>query len=463
MPKCLTKRFPYQKEDIRRIVKEFKGRAILGHEMGLGKCIISVSAALRLHDNPIIIVCQAGLKNNWAKEIRRHFDMDVEVLSTMTPPRGRIVMEHRIIIVNYDILWPRKGAKGWLGYLRKLKPQMVIIDEGQKIKTRTSKRFRACKLLCSRARHVLILTGTAVLNMPAEIWPLCHLVRPDKYKSFFPFAQRFCCLERKPWGWEAKGARNLKVLHRKLKKHLFIRRLKKDCLKDLPKQTTHVRLLKISHRRQYDLAEKEFLKWIRKYHNRKLDAIKRALRLVKYGYMLRLVAKLKLEYMCKWIDKLFKRYKGKLVFFVINKKIVRRLFRRYKHRAVVIDGSKTIQERKEAERQFELDPKTDLLIANIEAGGTGHNLVSARKVAFGQFPWDPASLKQGAARIDRIGQKETTKCYHLVAANTIEHELLKLLERKQRVVDGVLDGKSPKDGMKIINQLEKKLLERRSR
>ena len=108
------------------MLQAFEGRALLADEMGLGKTFQALLYAKRNKSaRPIIVVCPASLKSNWAHEAWRLVGLQGEILEGRKPPANsaRRLKPAPLLIINYDILG------GWLKHLRRLKPQLVILDE----------------------------------------------------------------------------------------------------------------------------------------------------------------------------------------------------------------------------------------------------------------------------------------------------------------------------------------------
>jgi SWI/SNF-related matrix-associated actin-dependent regulator 1 of chromatin subfamily A len=62
-------------------------------------------------------------------------------------------------------------------------------------------------------------------------------------------------------------------------------------------------------------------------------------------------------------------------------------------------------------------------------------------VAFLELPWTPGECIQAEDRLHRIGQKDSVTVYYLLAQNSIEEKIAKMLDRKKKILDSVLDGK----------------------
>lgn len=443
----LTEPKDYQWEGIYQI-KDWRGRALLADEMGLGKTLQALYYAYKVTKcRPVIVVCPASVKLNWEREAAHHVGMASEVLEGRKVPRLKPLVRTPIIILNYEIL------AAWLPYLLALNPQMVVIDEAHYIKNRNSKRYKAVKKLCEHVTRVIALSGTPLTNQPAELWPVLSIIRPDLFKSFFKFVFKWCKPKKLPWGWVYSGARDLDILHAKLKRTCMIRRLKRDVLKDLPPKVRKVIPMQLSDRREYDEATNDFLGWLSKQSLEKARKAKKAEALIRIGYLLRLCAKLKVELIYDWIDNFLETSDGKLVVMTMHRRMIELLEERYGKLAVRVDGTVKGDDRQRAVDSFQHSPKVRLFLGNIRAAGIGITLTAADTCVFTDLPWTPGDLVQAEDRIHRIGQKGTAFIYYLVAVNTIEEKLCKLLREKQSILEEVLDGKGRGDDLNIFNEL----------
>lgn len=447
-----TKPYKYQEKAFRKI-QHFKGRALVADEMGLGK---TLEVLMWLNQNPklrpAIVVCPASLKWVWETEARMHLGMRSEILNGQKPPKGGFIGKHSLIIINYEIL------QYWLEYLRKLNPQVLLLDECHYIKNYRTKRTKAINRLGKNIPYIIGIGGTPLTNRPNELWNIIHLIRPDIFSSVFTYRWRYCNPVRMPWGWEYKGANNLKELHRKLNSVMMIRRLKKDVLKELPAKTRQIIPMDIDNRNEYQEALDNFITWLTRKSTVKAERAKRAERLVQMGYLKRLGAELKMNKVLQWIDDFLEESDGKLVLGAIHKNIIKQIYSKYKRISVVVDGSVSGRKRKLAIQTFQRNKSIRLFIGSIQAAGLGVTLTAASTVAFLEMPWTPAEVIQFEDRIHRIGQKEAVMIYYLIAKNTIEEKLCELLQKKQAILSATLDGKENINRLEIFDELQKELL-----
>ena len=78
------------------------------------------------------------------------------------------------------------------------------------------------------------------------------------------------------------------------------------------------------------------------------------------------------------------------------------------------------------------------VIIMTEAGAYGLNMQSASYVAHYDSPWSIAKLQQREDRAHRIGQNKPVTIYNLIAKNTIDEYILKVLKRKNEVSVDIL-------------------------
>ena len=450
----MTKPYRYQLDGAKRL-QDLKGRALLADEMGLGK---SLQVILWLQNNPqarpCVIVCPASLKWNWQKELSIHAGWHGEILESTTPHKNGL---HRpaIVIINYDVLKP------WLPWLLTLRPQTIVLDECHMLQSRKTLRTRSCRILCRSVPHVLALSGTPLTSRPADMWPTLNILRADLFPSFWEFAQSYCDLKRNPWGWEWKGAKDLPALHKLLTNKVMIRRKKADVLTELPAKRRFVVPLEIKDRKEYTEAHRDLISWLRKQGKGQHRSAARAEGLARFGHLKQLAAWLKLDAVEDWIDNWLEESEGKLIIFAHHRQVIHRLREKYSKISVMVWGDTPGKMRQRAVDQFQLDRRTRLFIGQLDAAGIGINLTAAEGVAFAELGWKPSQHTQGEDRAHRIGQARSTGNWYLVARDTIEERICRLLNDKQKVLDEVLDGGNGED-FDIYNQLMEQLVEGKS-
>lgn len=448
------KLYPYQKQGINLIHTLNNGRVLLADDMGLGKSVQSYMYKQKYlgSDATTVIICPAYLKWNWADEIQRHFGIKAIILSGRK--QKRIMRPGHTYIINYEIL------AGYIQGFKKLQPELMIIDECQKIKNKDIKSRKHVQMISRYCKHIVALSGTPIENNAVEFWSILNIIDPKEFNHFYKYAMRYSRPTRGRWGWQFSGAARTKELHRRLKKYM-IRRTKKDVLKDLPDKQRILLPLKIDRISEYREAVQDFAKWMVRNHGR--EKAKAALiveTLTQIGYLKRLAAQLKHDSIIEWIDDYLLTGK-KLIVFGIHKAVMEPLVAHYKGICTLVNGTVVGEERQKRFQAFNKDPNVKILFANMKAAGTGWSCNSTSTTAFIEFEWVPGLHTQAEDRTHGLNRGitgETSTYYYLYARETIEEKLLKTLQRKDFDVSKILDGKITENSLALYNILVKELM-----
>ncbi len=433
--------YPFQAEGV-GFIESRGGRVLIGDEMGLGKTVQAL-AWLQHKGNPAlpaVVVCPASLKGNWARECGEWTTLSPRILSGTVPDRTQLGGD--VVIINYDIL------AHWLPLLGATKT--VVLDEVHLIKNMKAARTKATRALCKGKRHVIALSGTPIINRPAEFFTTLNILDHDMFDKWWDYARQYCDATFNGFGWDISGASNTDELYHKLNGTIMLRRLKADVLTDLPPKTrTLIPLALDGSIDPYSVALREaHLAW----GNEKTDPLADITQISK----LRQAALLaKFDLCCEWISN-FLETGRKIVVFDIHHKTTDRLMERYSKIAVALDGRVDSRIRSKMVERFQTDPSVQMLIGNVQVAGTGFTMTAAQDAVFLEFPWTPGELDQAEDRIHRIGQKGAANIYYLVAQGTLEVDMLELINEKRKVVAGVLDGVYD-ESTSILAELTKRL------
>lgn len=456
--------YKYQRLGIKKI-KRFGGNVLLADEMGLGKsCQALLYRKKYLPNGTVVVICPASLKWNWQNEIKMWLGKQSSILDKRTPDvkTKELVRNKKILIINYDILGDPKKKESWIRFIRNVvKPDLMIVDEIHNCKSPDAQRTHAVRYLARRTKKKILISGTPMTNRPPELWPALNMLMPDLFPSFRAFASRYSKPEWTPWGIKYKGAQRLGELHKLLHNVCMIRRLQKDVLKDLPTKTRSIIPIELNSKEMADYrrAEDDFKNWLKKTHPLKANKMRSADRLVRFGYLRRLISQLKLPYVKKWIDDFLEESDSKLILFGVHKFVVKGLQLQYPGISTRIDGSVIGEKRQHAINSFTNNKRIRIMFGNIQAAGVGWNGTAANTCAFAELDWVPALHTQAGKRIHRIGQKQKTFENYLIVRGTIEQRLCEINEAKQVVIDHALDGGEQDDSFDVYSLLEASLLD----
>jgi len=433
VPGLLREPFKFQKQGV-SFLNLKNGRALIADDMGLGKSIQSISY-LHLHPEirPALIICPASVKYNWEKEFKiTTGDKSIHIINGK---KTYDLPKKDIYIINYDIL------NAWLKELKKVKLKAVVADEVHMIKNSKAIRTKAVKNVCKKIDHVIGLSGTPIENRPIEIFNMLQILDPETFKSKTQYGKKFCDLKFDGFSWNYNGSSNHEELHDLLTNTIMLRRKKEEVLTDLPDKIKTLLPLELNNMKEYSRAETDFIEWVRETKGSKAASkAQNAQTLSRIEALKQVAVNGKLKQCIQWIDDFLEGSDEKLVVFATHKHVINELMKRYGHKAVKIDGSVQANKRQQIVDTFQNDSNIKIFVGNIKAAGVGITLTAASNVVFLELGWTPSLHSQAADRCHRIGQKNAVNVWYLIAKNTIEEDIMHLLQEKEKVINKILDG-----------------------
>ncbi len=450
----MTILLPYQQECVQEI-EDFHGRALLALFMGAGKTPISLDYLQRHPEiTTVVAVVPSSLKWQWEREAATHIGVRANVISTRKVNTAAMNLNARLWIISYAVI------HNWLDFfMEKCKPQMVIIDECHFLLDTRTLRTRSVRALCKNVPHILALSGTPLVNRPIELWPTLNILRPDVWSNRSVYCNRHCSPKLTYFGWTYQGASNLGELHTKMKRYVMVRRRIEDVLPQLPRVSRYIIPLDIDNRKEYAQAVRDFIGWLRTISPGKARRAAKAEKMVKIGYLLRMVAMAKMKGVFEWVDN-FLIENDKLLLFGVHDKVLTALEDRYKKICVRVDGSTAGTKRQKAFDQFNQLPRTKLFLGNIDAAGVGWSCTATSDVALVETGWSPGKVDQAINRVRglyRGVEGMPVRAWHLVAHQTVEEKLCEILQKKSITINKVLDGRRVVDNLDIFDLLMKEM------
>jgi hypothetical protein len=438
---------PYQREGMLHLA--FGERALLADDMGLGKTAQAIAAAELLRRlrgiSRVLVVCPASLKGEWQEQIARFSGAATVLVAGSRAARlGQYGSPGFFTVVNYE-----QVVADAPDINRLVKPEVVILDEAQRIKNWQTKTARLVKSLASP--YAFVLTGTPIENRIDEIYSIVQYLDPELLGPLFRFNRDFYALDERG---RPSGYKNLDELMRRLKP-VMLRRRKCDVEKELPGRTVTNYLVAMNdeQRQRYDEYKAQAARLVQLAQRRplapqefeRLQMLLACMRMLcdtpfildpacrvspKIEELERLLAELLAEPERKVI--VFSEWERMLV-------LVRELALDMGIEIAWHTGS-VPQERRRAEiDRFKHDPGCRLFLST-DSGSVGLNLQAASAVINLDLPWNPAKLEQRIARAWRKNQRRIVDVINLVTEDSIEHAMLHVLAQKQALADGVLDG-----------------------
>lgn len=442
------------------------GNHINGSSCGVGKTLCSIFYAEMLDLFPCMVVCPASVKSGWLKEWKEtNPGRRISIISTSSPPED---FEADVIVINYDILGKRVTKENGktsleirLDGMKKKSFSLVIADEIHFLKNRKSIRSKSFKKLIHKVPSVIGLTGTLIMNRPAELLNILMLIErikeiapDDQYHHYF--FERYCNMKETNFGMDISGASNIKELNRLLKECCYFQVSKRDALKELPPISENVVECEITNKRAYKKAKDDLLQFIEdKFKDEeKVEKAARAEFLVKLSTLKQLSLEGKEKFIKKWVEEWMEaNEEEKLLVFASQSTILTKIAGEFKE-VLLITGGTATKKRDEILQKFASQKKNRLLFANIGCLGTGVDGLQkvCSNMAILELPPRPSDLVQVIGRLERSGQENPVTIQYLLSMETIDKDLWEMLKGKKDVTDMLNKGFQDDTSLMILQK-----------
>ncbi|HEX7481248.1 MAG TPA: DEAD/DEAH box helicase [Polyangiales bacterium] len=470
--KLRRKLYPYQREGVARFLGA--GSLLLADDMGLGKTTQAIAACHALFNigrvQHGLLVVPAALKSQWKREWDATTTAPLTVVEGGPAERAQLYARRArgFLVIGYEQLL-RDFA-----HVQRFAPEMVVLDEAQRIKNWETKSAAYVKAL--QPRYRLVLTGTPMENRFPELASIMDFVDDVALEPKWRLLP-WHTLSQGDGASGVSGARNLDTLRTRLAP-VMLRRIRKEVLSQLPARTdTRVpvemtepqrerhdelkrpiaSLIELSSRR--GLRQPEFLRLMQLLTTQRmicnglaqLDFETEWPRCVQSGQatpaLLNTLFTPKLAALRELVSDVVISQERKAVVFSqwrnmlrLSEWSVRDLLEQAGLRAAFFTGAESSKQRERAIVELHDDPTARVLFLS-DAGGVGLNLQRAASCCINlELPWNPAVLEQRIGRIYRLGQTLPIDVYNLVTNEGIESRIAQLVANKRAVFSSLFDG-----------------------
>ncbi|HKJ81959.1 MAG TPA: DEAD/DEAH box helicase, partial [Ignavibacteriaceae bacterium] len=329
-------------------------------------------------------------------------------------------------------------------------PDMIILDEAQKIKNYDTKTSYAVKSIPKK--HSLVITGTPLENNLLDLYSIMNFIDPEVLAPQWEFSMNHCYFDKEKKN-RVTGYFNLQDLKNKLSEYV-IRREKTDVLKELP-AVQEVTVPVVLHEAQAEIhagLARSLAPILHKKHKtfydmQRIQQILTSMRMVCDSTFLidkETNHSPKLEELeTILLEKLnIKNRKRKVIIFSEWKTmlhLIGKMLNMNGIQYVTLSGDVAVKKRGLLIDEFANNSDT-LVFLSTEAGGTGLNLQFADTVINFDLPWNPAKKNQRIGRINRIGQvSPKLTAINMIAQNSIEHNIANGIVVKEALFNAVLN------------------------
>ncbi len=439
--------YPYQADGALFAVRA--GRALIGDDMGLGKTIQAIAAAEILARyfgvSRVLVICPTSLKYQWQSEIARFSGRESRVIAGGRARRQQeYALDDFCKITNYEKL------RADLDLIAAWSPELVIVDEAQRVKNWNTIAARALKQIDSP--YAIVLTGTPLENKLEELISIVQFVDQHRLGPTWKLLHEH---QMKDEGGRVTGYLGLDRIGQTLAP-IMVRRRKSEVLLQLPERTDQNLLVPMTeaqqayHQENAEVVSRIVQRWrkmkfLSDQDQRRLTCALQNMRMAcNSTYLLDQESDhgVKADELAALFDNLFEQDDAKAVVFSQWTRTHDIVIRRLEARGigyVSFHGGIPSEKRPALVERFRDDPDCRVFLST-DAGATGLNLQHASTLVNMDLPWNPALLEQRIARIHRMGQKRPVQIVNFVAKGTIEEGMLSVLAFKRSLSAGILDG-----------------------
>ncbi|MBX3501624.1 MAG: DEAD/DEAH box helicase [Alphaproteobacteria bacterium] len=429
------------------------GRALIGDDMGLGKTIQAIAAmeilARHFGVARVLVICPTSLKYQWQSEIARFTGRDgkraARVVGGGRAQRQKdYAAEDFCKIANYETL------QADLELIAAWAPELVIVDEAQRVKNWNTIAARALKRIDSA--YAIVLTGTPLENRIEELISIVQFVDQHRLGPTWKLLHEH---QVKDEAGRVTGYTGLEKIGRTLEP-VMIRRRKSEVLRQLPGRSDQTLLVPMTemqmahHRENADVVARIVQRWRRTgflsdQDQRRMTCALQNMRMSCVStYLLDQESDhgVKADELAALLDELLAEPDSRAVVFSQWTRTQDIVVRRLEARGlghVAFHGGVPSDKRPALVQRFREDPACRVFLST-DAGSTGLNLQHASTLVNMDLPWNPAVLEQRIARIHRMGQAKPVRIVNFVAKGTIEEGMLSVLAFKRSLSAGILDG-----------------------
>ncbi|MGH2459317.1 MAG: DEAD/DEAH box helicase [Chloroflexota bacterium] len=454
---------PHQIDTARKVLRRFRGRALLGDEVGLGK---TIEAALILKEyllrglvRKALILTPPALVSQWREELATKFGL--EFVTNESPEFRALGTDawSRFDLVLASLSLARTGdhARAILGQ----RYDLVVVDEAHHLKNRSSVSWHFVNQL--DRKFILLLSATPVQNNLEELFNLITLLKPGQLRTVQAFKKEFVTRG------DPRLPRNRARLQ-ELLSDVMIRNTRGQVALQLPRRhATTVRLSLSSDERELYDAVSGFVRAEHPSageHGRGMNrfaletlqmeigsssfAAAPTLRTLARGAnrdprqthelerLAALASAIKRNAKADALMKLLAASSEKAIVFTKYLETLRYLARTLNDAGMstaVYHGGLDTAEKDACIASFERDRRVLLC---TEAAGEGRNLQFCNTMINYDLPWNPMRIEQRVGRIHRIGQDREVFIYNLSADRTVEDYILWLLDAKINMFELVI-------------------------
>ena len=467
--------------------------AILADEMGLGKTLQTIALLWTLmRQNPVseappvvrkaLIVCPVTLIKNWRKEFAKWLGRDRIGVFVMEDKKTRLTdftkgKAYSVMIVGYEKL---RMIQSELQKADEI--DIVIADEGHRLKTAGNKSAQAIRSLSTERR--IILSGTPLQNDLSEFYTMVDFVNPSVFGKYSTFKKEFegAILKSQQPGASATDLEKGEARREELKERtgkFILRRTAEVLAQYLPPKTEYVLFCRPTQGQvsvyghvigsvavsdavgspALALAVINVLKKVcngpgllLKKSDKGEDTVRsEILRSMPPNLLQSSGPSGKLQVLESLLHSIRTTTDEKVVLisnYTSTMDVLATLLTSQSYKYLRLDGSTPQNKRQDLVDRFNRSPVSNsfVFLLSAKAGGMGLNLIGASRLILFDIDWNPATDLQAMARVHRDGQRRPCYIYRMLTQGALDEKIFQRQASKTGLADSIVDGKASASG-----------------
>jgi SNF2 family DNA or RNA helicase len=398
----------------------------------------------------LLIVAPLSILGVWDEEFAKFADFDYTLaVLNGTGAKKADTLRHlsgeplQVAVVNYESAWRlEQEIMAW-------KSDMVICDEGHKIKTFNSRAAKALHHIGAAAKYRLLLTGTIITNKAVDVFSQYKFLNPSIFgNSFYSFRNRYFDMV----GYGAHTPVLKKTMEPELTRKIHsiaFRATKAECL-DLPPITDIIRCVDLepnAAKLYRDLVKDSYAE----LDGSEVTATNILTRLLRLSQLTggflggdddpkpQNISKAKLDALSDIIETAQEGGQKLVIIarFIAEIAAIKALLEKQGIQYSAINGE--TKDRPEQVKRFQQDPNVTVFLGQIQTAGLGITLTAASTLVFYSLNYSMSDFEQTRARIHRVGQTEPCAYIYLTAKGTVDEKVLKALRDKADLAKTLID------------------------
>ena len=412
-------------------------------EPGLGKTATALTILKENASGPTLVIAPKRVAESvWAQECQKWKHLkDMRVVKIIGTPRDRLTAlytEADIYIINVDnVAWL---VDNWVeGRFKNL-----VIDESSRFKDPSTKRFKALKKVLRSFDRRIIATGTPTPQGYGDLWSQVAILdlgerlgsSLTKFRDTFMYASERNRHTGVVYKWDLKP-NMADVIQKKIEDICFS--MKAEDYLTLPKLSKIYHSIELDKdvMQQYKQLKKEMVSEIDGEQITAVTAAALANKLLQFtsgtlytedGYTA-LAHTTKVEF----LESIMEENQAPALVFYHYKTALAKLKEAFPYAEELTDSN--IERWREG--------KVRMMLAHPQSGGIGLNLQcntgDVAQVVWYDLPWSSENYIQANARVYRQGQTKPVLLHHLIAAHTIDGQVVDVLEGKVTAQEALLN------------------------